>query len=126
MRGVPGSGKTTIANQLAGADGAIHSTDDYFVQDGEYCFDASKLGEAHLQNFVAFCASLEAGVPIVICDNTNVRRSHFIKYIRAAERMEYMVTIVAMPHPHPYVAASRTVHGVPARTIERMISQWED
>ena len=30
MRGIPGSGKTTAARALAGKEGIIHSTDEYF------------------------------------------------------------------------------------------------
>ena len=42
LRGIPGSGKTTHAKRLAGTNGVIISADDYFMRDGEYCFDASK------------------------------------------------------------------------------------
>jgi len=44
LRGLPGSGKSTFANLLGG----IHvEADQYFIQDGEYKFDASKLKQAH-------------------------------------------------------------------------------
>ena len=59
MRGIPGSGKTTLARKiedLAMRSGykitGICSADDYFVKNGKYVFDGKKLGEAH-----KFCQS---------------------------------------------------------------------
>ena len=51
VRGLPGSGKSTVARALA--DGAIIGgeaieTDEFFVDaDGVYRFDGAKLGDAH-------------------------------------------------------------------------------
>jgi uridine kinase len=50
VRGLAGSGKTTVANLLVSglqASPEIISADDYFYSDGEYKFDRTKLGEAH-------------------------------------------------------------------------------
>ena len=44
VRGISGSGKTTFAKELGG----VHfETDNYFMVDGEYKFDGTKLKEAH-------------------------------------------------------------------------------
>lgn len=52
MRGIPGSGKSTIAKIIAGDTGKIHSTDDFFYNPyGEYCFDPKLLKEYHEKNF---------------------------------------------------------------------------
>ena len=43
VRGLPGSGKTTLAEMLDWYEDAImFSTDDLFMVDGEYKFDAKK------------------------------------------------------------------------------------
>jgi predicted kinase len=126
MRGVPGSGKSTIAKLLAGETGVIHSTDSYFYIEGVYSFSPSFLSQNHEKNFRAFCESLKKGVPIVICDNTNVERAHFAHYISAAEAAGYQVDIVAMPHPDPEVAATRNEHGASSETIRQMIADWEN
>ena len=44
LRGLPGSGKSTLAAQLGGS---LVEEDRYFMQYGDYKFDASKLKEAH-------------------------------------------------------------------------------
>jgi adenylate kinase family enzyme len=43
MRGLPGSGKSTLAKVLAGEHGLVYSTDDFFIQNGEYKFDSKML-----------------------------------------------------------------------------------
>jgi adenylate kinase family enzyme len=44
MRGLPGSGKSTKAQILAGKDGLIFSTDDFFMVNGKYVYDAKMIG----------------------------------------------------------------------------------
>ena len=44
LRGLPGSGKSTLAKSIGG----IHiEADQYFMEDGEYKFDGSKIKLAH-------------------------------------------------------------------------------
>jgi predicted kinase len=126
MRGVPGSGKSTLARTLVGDEGVIHSTDSFFEVDGIYVFDGTKLEECHQRNLAAFRESLKNGVPIVICDNTNVKRVHFEPYVAAAREFDYEVEFKVMPHPDPRTAAERNVHGVGLAIIQRMIRAWED
>ena len=126
MRGVPGSGKSTVARMLAGEKGVIHSTDNFFYDvDGEYHFDLEQLQGNHDHNFEAFCHSLSDGIPIVICDNTNVKRCHFERYVEAAKRAGYIVAFVVMTHPKVEVATQRTLHKVSPETIQKMIDEWE-
>jgi predicted kinase len=143
MRGIPGSGKSTVANNLGQglypgqfnstdpADGewvpdyVIHSTDDLCMVDGEYQFDIELAGERHAQNLQNFKDSLDSGIPCVICDNTNVKFSQYSPYVRAAEAAGYRVVLVEMPHPAPVLAASRNSHGVPIETINQMVLDWE-
>lgn len=57
IRGVPGSGKSTFANNIlqAGLVAGVVEADDYFIDvvTGEYNFDPSKLKNAH-----SYCQSL--------------------------------------------------------------------
>ena len=126
MRGVPGSGKSTLAKKLAGRFGVIHSTDNYFNERGIYNFDPIKLKEYHAQNLRAFRKSLKGGIPIVICDNTNIKKKEYEPYVQAAIENGYEVKIVNMPHPDPEVAAKRNIHKVPAESIQKMIDNFEE
>jgi len=71
LRGVSGSGKSTLANQIVG-DGQIFSTDDYWIQDGEYKFNSEQLGAAHKWNQNRAIIAMEQGVSPIIIDNTIV------------------------------------------------------
>lgn len=128
MRGVPGSGKSTIAQEIVSDfGGAVHSTDDFFVnQQGEYEFDQSKLGKAHQANLDAFAESLDANQPVVIVDNTNIRRWEFAKYIKLANRAGYVVQEVKAPTPEAEEAVERNLHNVPEHAIRRMLNNFED
>lgn len=126
LRGLPGSGKSTEARRLAGVNGRIHSTDDYFTLGGHYQFDVAGLDMCHKLNRIAFYASLSDDVPVVVCDNTNVQRWEFAPYIEAAERAGYEVVIITMPHPTVEECVMRNTHGVPEATIRRMIEKWEE
>ena len=43
MRGLPGSGKSTKAKKIAGEHGVIYSTDDFFMVNGVYVYDAKMI-----------------------------------------------------------------------------------
>lgn len=126
MRGIPGSGKSTRARELAGSDGVVHSTDDFFVVDGEYVFDASKLAWNHHQNYCEFVDSLRQKIPVVVVDNTNSTLWEWQKYAASAVRFGYGVKVVEMPHIDPVLAAQRNTHGVPEESIRRMLKRWDD
>ena len=126
MRGVSGSGKSTYAEFLASENGVIHSTDSYFYDsNGTYMFNPNRLKEYHRRNFFAFINSLEKGIPVVICDNTNIKHWHYEKYVKVAQAVGYTVKILAMDHPKIDVAAKRNIHNVSVEIISRQIREWE-
>ncbi len=125
MRGVPGSGKSAVARELKGEKGEIFSTDNYFYKDGVYCFDPALLVKNHAENFEAFSFAIHDRVPVVICNNTNVKHEHYEPYARVAREAGYLVVIVTLPHPDPLVAAMGNEHNVPEYSIRKMIANWE-
>ncbi len=124
MRGIPGSGKSTVARQLA-SQGAIHSTDDLCMVNGEYQFDTALAPERHAQNLFNFVKSLEAGVYCVVVDNTNVKVQQYEPYVKAAREHGYVPIFVEMAHPTLEEATERNTHGVPREVINQMIMDWE-
>ena len=137
IRGIPGSGKSTVAKKIADGHRAdasmndadarcsIHSTDDLCMVDGEYQFDAELAPARHAQNLENFKESLAMGIPCVIVDNTNVSQAQYGPYVHAARDEGYSVAFVELPHPPPLVAANRNTHGVPMEVITKMILHWE-
>lgn len=132
MRGVPGSGKSTLARVLAEIPGIepapVFSTDDFFMVDGEYRFDPSKLGANHAANLRRTAEAMEAGVSHVIVDNTMTQGWEAREYVRAAAKHGYAVQFVESRTPWARDAAEcarRNTHGVPLAAIEGMLARWE-
>lgn len=130
FRGVPGSGKSTIAsfylmaNEVNPGTSEICSADDYFMQDGEYKWDPTKLPQAHKWCQEKFARALEKQVPIIIVDNTNIKLRDMNYYIEKAK--EYgTVPIVWRVERDIDKCIQANQHGVPAETIHRMHKQME-
>lgn len=127
MRGLPGSGKSTLARQL-GSSGTIHSTDDYFMQGGDYAFNASLLEEAHTWNLLNARESMRTGVTPVVIDNTNVKAVHMKPYVLSAMEHGYIVRIVEPETAWRFDVdelARRNTHEVSRSTIQRMLDDWD-
>lgn len=82
MRGAPASGKSTRSIEIATSipNTIIVSADDYWMIDGKYVFDASRLGLAHDQCFQRFYEAVANGHNVIV-DNTNLNYKDVRKYI---------------------------------------------
>lgn len=135
MRGLPGSGKSTKARELAGESGIIHSTDDYLIDpvSGKYKFDPSKIALYHEMNLKAAIDSMRYDISPVVIDNTNVQKWQYEKYINAAKEYGYEVEIVAIDPTnysesdiHELAERQKRTHNVPKEVIVDMLNKWED
>jgi len=123
-RGVPGSGKSTFINSLKETapqlNVKVHSTDDLWMVDGKYMFDFKKLGEKHEKNYDNFCESLDTGVDIVFCDNTNIKARDYNKYVNASRKRGYRVIAVVFYPSDIKDHVARNTHDVPEFVLSRM------
>ena len=136
LRGLPGTGKSLLSQQLQVGWGCAKSfsTDDYFMVRGEYQFDPSKLGEYHQKNLNAaddymkrFKDGVVSNSAICIIDNTNTQHWEYEKYIQSAENNGFMVQIITIDWNAKDIPlyAKRNSHGVPEEAIYRMAARWE-
>lgn len=99
-RGIPASGKSTFTKEIlttlneSNISVVSCSTDDYFIVEGKYTFDTSKLREYHLRNQQKFNASLKDGIEVVICDNTNIEPWEAKPYYEMAKEFDYRVVLI--------------------------------
>ena len=122
VRGLPGSGKSTIGAKF----GVVRSADDFFVVDGEYLFDPSKIVEAHAACQAAIRNDLNNG-DIAVVANTFCAGWEFTPYLKIAEDTSAAIIVVDLFDGglDDEGLAARNVHGVSADGIGAMRSRWE-
>jgi predicted kinase len=126
IRGLPGSGKSTLGAALtAGPElarhGHVYSADDYFINPSTaaYEFNPGLLGEAHAMCQARVRDALEAGVGAVAVANTFSQKWEAAPYFEMADSNGYTVVVIECQNEFG------SVHGVPAASIAAMDASWE-
>lgn len=129
MSGIPGSGKSTYVKQLQqklGDDAVVCSADAFFMVNGEYRFDVTKLGDAHGACLNRFTRWILKGRDVthfqhmtLVVDNTNLSAVELAPYVALAQAFQMPCEIVTVLCD-PSIAAARNVHGVPEAAVKRM------
>jgi tRNA uridine 5-carbamoylmethylation protein Kti12 len=103
MRGVSGSGKSTIASLLKSSirrvygSCAVYSTDNlWYDSKGIYQFDPKKLREKHKQNQDHVRAAMTISIPNIIVDNTNTTQKETQPYLDLAKEYGYTVQVITV------------------------------
>lgn len=119
IRGLPGSGKSTIASRLTFTPLISHiETDMFWVIDGEYKWDAARLTEAHAWCLAETRKLLEKGM-IPVVSNTFTTIKELKPYFDLAK--EFSVT------PNVILAQGgfKNIHNVPEATLKRMRDRFQ-
>jgi hypothetical protein len=119
IRGLPGSGKTTIAKQLT-----LHyvEADMFFMKDGKYNFNPAQLPEAHkwcLQRTKDFMTLW--GYEKIAVSNTFTEEWEMADYVKAAEDNGYKVHTIVVENRH----GSKSEHDVPDATMQAMEDRFD-
>ena len=117
VRGLPGSGKTTLARELVGSTNFFEA-DQFFNREGWYNFDPTKLKAAHEDCFNRVIDAMTRGCAVAV-SNTFTMKWEYEKYVEAAKQNGYTVCVI---HCESQFAC---IHNVPAETVERMKERWE-
>ncbi len=117
LRGAQGSGKSTFAERNK-ENFEIVSADSFFVKDGEYNFDPTKLKEAHALCRKNFEELIEQKKNVII-DNTNAEIWEYQDYVDSALNNGYVVYILT------FNTKFQNIHNVPDESVEKKRRQVE-
>jgi predicted kinase len=121
IRGVPGSGKTTLAKKLfRHGIVAAHFEADMFMCDnnGNYLFDPTLLKFCHKQCQASVDAALTIGQTVAV-SNTFVRKWEMEPYLYMAEKHNAQVTVIVCQGEY------KNTHNVPSNKVEEMKRRFE-
>lgn len=125
LRGVPGNGKSTLADLLAtlsnGSQTAkICCADNYFIDDeGHYNYKKDEIGNAHAYCKRQFMMALEQKTDLIIVANTSTRESDVNYYRNIAIENRYMCFVLTVENWHD----GKNTHNVPDDVLVKMRDQ---
>ena len=119
VRGLPGSGKSTVAAELVADCGEMYAADDYFEKSGEYIFDAAQLPNAHAECRDNVEKAMLEACPKIAVHNTFSMRWEAEAYFALATKHNYSVSVVECQ------SSFGNIHGVPEGSVLKMIERWE-
>lgn len=117
IRGVPGAGKSTFANQLliAGMVDYVFEADDYFYDGTSYRFRAENLGRAHEVCQFNARSALDRGRNVAV-SNTSVSEWEVGIYETIALEFGAKFVSIIVENRH----GNSSIHGVPPEKVEQM------
>ena len=129
MRGLPGSGKSTIVNSEVARvlpDVVVCSADHFMMENGEYKFRPEKIASAHAKSFEASVEAATKKLPICM-DKQFMNLSHMEHSLSLSEVFGYILFVLESRTPwrrQPSELSRRCVHNVPELTISGNLAKY--
>jgi predicted kinase len=124
LRGLPGSGKSTLGDVILRTpqqDPSLLSADDFFIdENGNYNFDSTKLQEAHSQCQLRCAERMKLQLSKIVVANTFTQVWEMEPYFEMAERYKYRVHTVIVENRH----GNSNIHNVPDEKVEQMRNRF--
>jgi predicted kinase len=116
IRGIPGSGKSTLAKQYS----ACHlEADMFFLQNGQYCYNAELINNAHLWCQRQTALHLRQGESVVV-SNTFIKWWQIKPYIELAKQYGVQVKLIEAKGRY------QNIHNVPAPVVAQMRTDYQN
>lgn len=122
LRGLPGSGKTTLAGILSDGRYPVYSVDDYFTDEqGNYHFDFKENYLAYKQCEEQTKASMIAGVSKIFIHNTFTIAWETEPYFKMAAEFGYQVHVVTVENYHN----GKNRHAITEEQLQKMADKYK-
>jgi hypothetical protein len=125
LRGLPGCGKTSIADRIlenTTCTVSRHCTDNFFMVNHEYVYDPSMLKEYHERNYQAFASS---DAQVKINENTNICSWEFARYLAHARNNGYINIVLECKTAPLHELVIRNSHDVPENSLKKMLRKYK-
>lgn len=123
LRGLPGSGKSSLA-QVLSEEGKypVFSIDDYFTDsEGNYQFIYNENYKAYALCEMNCMQAMEAGVKKIFIDNVFSLDWELEPYVQLASAYKYRLFVLTVEKRHE----GENIHGIEAEQIERMAEKYK-
>ena len=124
LRGLPGSGKSTLSKVLSeNGKYPVFSVDDFFTdpQSGKYDFEFDKNHLAYKQCELNTLKSLQAGIEKVFVANTFTLDWEIEPYFKMAADNNYVIFVVTVEKHH----SANNIHEVSEEQIRKMAEKYQ-
>lgn len=123
LRGLPGAGKSTLANLLTQGNLSSQSmaADQYFEVDGQYQFDAAQLPQAHAWCQEQCRRAMQKDRSLIVVANTFTEEWEMKAYYQLAAEFNYQVFSVIVENRHGHAS----IHPVSVETLTAMKKRFE-
>lgn len=119
IRGLPGSGKTTLAKQMAEKQPfELIEADMFFEIDGKYRFNPRLIKKAHEWCRVTTGVALASDLDVIV-SNTFTQMWEMKPYFKMARELNVDVEVIECKEVY------KNIHNVPKAVLDRMKARWE-
>lgn len=124
LRGLPGSGKTTLATLLSeNGKYPVFSVDAYFTNEktGAYNFEFDKNHLAYKQCEEHTRAAMQEGTKKIFVDNTFTLEWEMEPYFKLVSEFNYQIHVITVENRH----GNKNVHNIEQEQIGKMAAKYK-